>query len=74
MEKKRVWQISDDIFIVNVGSAKGRERYSYEHYRPRSFVFRGNLVRQISLSKSQFGAVLAVLRDIGVEVKDLGER
>jgi len=71
---KRVWQISEDIFIVNVGSTKGRERYSYEHFRPRGSVFRGNLIRQISLSQSQFDAVLAVLRDIGVEVKYLGER
>jgi len=71
---KKVWQISEDIFIVNVGSAKSRERYNYVHYYPESSVFRGDLLCQVSLSRSQFDAVLAVLRDIGIEVKYLGER
>jgi len=71
---RKIWEISDDVVIVNVGSPKGRERYSYEHYHSRDSVFRGNLLHQITLSKSQFRAVLAVLKDIGVKVKYLGGR
>ena len=71
---KQVWRISEDILIVDVGSARGRERYIYEHYHPEDSVFRGDLLCQISLSKSQFKAVLAVLKDLGVEVRYLGER
>jgi len=79
-ERRRIWQISENppIFIVHVGSPKGKERYSYEHFNPKESVFRGSLVQQIPLSKSQFKAVLAILQDLGplfnIEVKYLGER